>query len=95
MGECIKMECFFVGTCINPPFENLDHNEFCDLIDEGEEVELEEFIENCMIDDADTLRRMILYPHDYEYFKGQIHDIMVYWFTHSGIEHFYSDMGMT
>lgn len=78
------MKCF-MGDCVGVPdiFEDVD--DMSDCIDEGEEITFEEFLDKCDVD-CKTLKDMIHYPGDYDYFRhGDI-----YWFNWSGYEHFFA-----
>ncbi len=75
----------FWCNCVN--FDG-DVNELSNMIDEGIEINANDFFNQCFVDD-DIKQMFAEYPNDFMFYCSENDDI--YWFTHSAIEYFYRE----
>lgn len=80
----------FIGTCIENCFGAMDV--LVNVVENySEEITKEDFLKNCAVDDS-VIKEMNKRPDDFEFYKGKEYygnNYYVYFYRHSGIEHFY------
>jgi len=74
----------FTQTCVG--ICKKDQKRYYEATYYGEDITKEEFFSKCNVD-KNVLLDMKKYPNDYQY--GRSEDGRIYYFQHSGIEHFY------
>jgi len=72
----------FIGDCVGNPFDSVES--LSSIIESARDIIKQTFLRNCEVN-AILRRDMRAFPNDYSFskYKG------IYFFTWSGIEHFY------
>ena len=80
------MRKYYIGSCVNNPFKSTE--KLMEIIDKAREITIKTFLRNVSV--APHNREGFKeYPNDYTFHKSGKD---IYFFTHSAIEYFYSDV---